>query len=215
MLCLAGSQRNGHGTPTAWRTWWGNYSCSWQAVLHLGFWSYKLYINQPNIKITANQHMYNNYLDGLGRSWHLTIGCCRGKGKRPPKFRIQIKSMLRTPRTTFRTNSVPQLGHGCHDQQNLWSGFWWTLILFCINGTLLLMMVMWMAVSCPVLHSMWVVWMQLPPPTSNWTSHRMHRWSSCEKYNFELALPGVPNKSGDMVHLMVKHCTCIKKEHDF
>ena len=123
----------------------------------------------------------------LGGSWHLTIGCCRGKGKRRPKFRIQIKSMLRTPRTTFRTNSVPQLGHGCHDQQNLWSGFWWTLILFCINGTLLLMMVMWMAVSCPVLHSMWVVWMQLPPPTSNWTSHRMHRWSSCEKYNFELA----------------------------
>ena len=69
------------------------------------------------------------------------------------------------------------------------------------------------AVSCPVLHSMWVVWMQLPPPTSNWTSHRMHRWSSCEKNNFELALPGVPNKPGDMVHLMVKHCTC--KKHGF
>ena len=197
MLCLAGSQRNGHGTPTAWRTWWGNYSCI--TVLDTAcMFIYYVFLLVPS-------------LDGLGRSWHLTIGCCRGKGKRPPKFRIQIKSMLRTPRTTFRTNSVPQLGHGCHDQQNLWSGFWWTLILFCINGTLLLMMVMWMAVSCPVLHSMWVVWMQLPPPTSNWTSHRMHRWSSCEKYNFELALPGVPNKSGDMVHLMVKHCTCIKQ----
>ena len=50
-------------------------------------------------------------LDGLGRSWHLTIGCCRGKGKRPPKFRIQIKSMLRTQ------NPEP---HEQHSEQTLY-----------------------------------------------------------------------------------------------
>jgi hypothetical protein len=27
---------------------------------------------------------------------------------------------------------------------------------------------------CPVLHSMWVVWMQLPLLIGNWTSHRLH-----------------------------------------